>query len=199
MTGPFPEDDFDEDDPEDGEGSDESPLGKGPAAIAATEQPVDLHAIILADERTPEGLVCLGVFRGDRVVGRTAIAPEMWEEVQRRGIFSEPRPVVLVAREAPPGLQCQLFVLVPAGLLRADDDDEPWSASVPGSGYEAAAGDDDANDRVAFPIGNIVRFAKDRVHVEDLALEAVDVLRKVIAGETVEVVDKALEDLLGGA
>ncbi len=43
-----------------------------------------------------------------------------------------------------------------------------------------------------------MRFAKDRVHPESLPLEAADVLRKVIEGKTSEVVDRALEDLLGG-
>ena len=46
--------------------------------------------------------------------------------------------------------------------------------------------------------GTIVRFTKDPVHPESLPLEAADVLRKVIEGKTSEVVDRALEDLLGG-
>ena len=47
------------------------------------------------------------------------------------------------------------------------------------------------------PLGNIVRFERDRVHPESLPLEAVDILRRVIDGETAEVVDRALADLLG--
>jgi hypothetical protein len=43
----------------------------------------------------------------------------------------------------------------------------------------------------------VVRFAKDRVHPNSLPLEAADVLRKIIEGRTAEVIDKALEDLLG--
>ena len=49
----------------------------------------------------------------------------------------------------------------------------------------------------AFRLGNIVRFDRDRVHPESLPLEAVDVLRRIIDGETSEVVDRALSDLLG--
>ncbi len=47
------------------------------------------------------------------------------------------------------------------------------------------------------PLGHIVRFDRDRVHPESLPLEAANVLRKIIDGDTSEVVDRALSDLLG--
>ena len=180
-----------------------------PAALAATQDPVPLRVELLEDERTPDGMVCMGTYRNDRLVARCALPPEAWAKVQEHGFFEQPVPVVLVAREAPPGLQCQLFAMVvlPDGLeLEADDeDDEPWAESVPGASYEAAVSEsddeeeDDGDPRVApIPLGTIVRFAKDRVHPESLPLEAADVLRKVIEGKTSEVVDRALEDLLGG-
>jgi hypothetical protein len=125
--------------------------------------------------------------------------------VHAHRLFDHPVPVVLVAREAPPGLQCQLFAMVtlpPELELELDDDDrEPWAESVPGAGYEAAAEeeDPDADPPVApIPLGNIVRFSKDRVHPDSLPLEAADILRKIIEGKTAEVVDRALGDLLGG-
>jgi hypothetical protein len=92
-------------------------------------------------------------------------------------------------------------VEVPDDLQDEDEDDEPeepWAASVPSSGYEAAVdGDeDDEEPNVAtLPLGNIVRYAHDRVHPESLSHEAADVLRKVIQGETAELVDRALADL----
>ena len=75
-----------------------------------------------------------------------------------------------------------------------------WAASVPGAGYEAALDegedDDEPEANVAtLPLGNIVRYAHDRVHPESLSHEAADVLRKVIQGETAEMVDRALADL----
>jgi hypothetical protein len=119
-----------------------------------------------------------------------------------------------MAREAPPGLQCQLFALLalPIELLEGDDEegeeeedeeDAPWADSLPGTSYERqVAGDDDEEDDedrvVAFPLGQIVRFDKDRLHPGNLPLETADVLRRLIEGRTYEVVDKALEDLLGG-
>jgi hypothetical protein len=189
----------------------ETPGGTpAPAALAATQDPVPLRVALLEDERTPDGMVCMGTYRNDRLVARCALPPEAWAKVLEHGFFEQPVPVVLVAREAPPGLQCQLFAMVvlPEGLeVEGDDeDDEPWAESVPGAGYEAAVadsddeeGEDEGDPRVApIPLGTIVRFAKDRVHPESLPLEAADVLRKVIEGKTSEVVDRALEDLLGG-
>lgn len=187
-------------DPEPGHEGDGIP---SPAALAATEEPIALHVRLLEDERTPEGLVCVGTYRHGRLVARCAMPPEAWEQVQEFRLFAAPVPVVLVAREAPPGLQCQLFAMVtlPPELQDEEEPEEPWAASVPS--YEAAAeggtDEDDEDSRVApIPLGSIVRFAKDRVHPESLPLEAVDVLRRVIEGRTAEIVDRALDDLLDG-
>lgn len=195
--------------PEPGEGE------HRPTALAAAEQPVDLQVRLIDDDRTPEGMVCMGTFRGERMIARCVIPPETWEQVTTFELFGEPVPVVLMAREAPPGLQCQLFALLalPIELLEDDDDEEgeteddeeeaPWADSLPGTSYERqVAGEDEEEDDedrvVAFPLGQIVRFDKDRLHPGNLPLETADVLRRLIEGRTYEVVDKALEDLLGG-
>jgi hypothetical protein len=57
---------------------------------------------------------------------------------------------------------------------------------------------DDEDPKVApVPLGNIVRYDRDRVHPESLPLETADVLRKIIEGNASEVVDRALAELLG--
>jgi hypothetical protein len=175
-----------------------------PAAIAATENPVQITVALLEDERVPDGMVCMGSYRNGRLIARAVLPPEAWGQIAEYGIFAEPVQIVLVARAAPPGLQCQLYAMVPLPDDEEDEDDEPWSASVPGSSYESAVSeeeeeDDDSDDPAVTPIplGNIVRFERDRVHPESLPLEAVDVLRRIIDGETSEVVDRALADLLG--
>lgn len=174
-----------------------------PAAIAATEHPVQITVGLIEDERVPAGMVCMGSYRNGRLVARAVLPPEAWNQISEFGIFDQPVQIVLVARAAPPGLQCQLYAMVP---LPDDDDEqeEPWSASVPGSDYEAsieeaAEEDEPAGDPTVAPIplGNIVRYERDRVHPESLPLEAVDVLRRIIDGDTSEVVDRALSDLLG--
>jgi hypothetical protein len=190
--------------------SDEQPAGEGsppvPAAIAATENPVQLTVSLLNDDRVPDGMVCMGSFRNGRLIARSVMPPEAWTQIHEFGIFEEPVQVVLVARTGPPGLQCQLYAMVPLPDDEDEDEDEaePWAASVPGSSYEAevegAEGEQDETDepRVApIPLGHIVRYERDRVHPESLPLEAVDVLRKIIDGETSEMVDRALADLLG--
>lgn len=175
-----------------------------PTAIAATESPVHITVGLLEDERVPDGMVCMGSYRNGRLIARAVLPPEAWGQIEEYGIFAEPVQVVLVARAAPPGLQCQLYAMVPLPEEDEDGEDEPWSASVPGASYESIVGseddedDDDDDPAVApIPLGNIVRYDRDRVHPESLPLEAVDVLRRIIDGETSEVVDRALSDLLG--
>jgi hypothetical protein len=191
--------------PGDPETPDPTPEGNVPvpAAIAATEDPVQLTVALVQDERVPEGMVCMGSYRNGRLVARSVMPPEAWEQIDEYGIFDEPVQVVLVARAGPPGVQCQLYAMVPLPDEEDDEPDEPWAASVPGSSYEASIEDSDEDEdedepRVApIPLGHIVRYERDRVHPESLPLEAVDLLRRVIDGKTSEVVDKALADLLG--
>ncbi|MDX2194262.1 MAG: hypothetical protein NW201_12980 [Gemmatimonadales bacterium] len=194
---------MDEELPFDPGGPGEGDAEEVPTAVAATERGVPLRVDLVEDERTPEGMLCMATFIGERMIARSVLSAQAWDVVGARGIFAEPRPVALVAREAPPGLQCQLFAMVPAEMLRdAEEEQEPWAASVPGSSYEASVsggGEDDAEGPpvLGFPLGIIVRFQKDRAHPDNLALEAVDVLRRVIEGRTVEPIDRALDDLLG--
>lgn len=187
-----------------------------PVALAVTDAAVDLRVALVEDERTPEGMLCMGSYRGERLIARCVMPPEAWQQVQEYGLFAEPVKVVLVAREEAPGLQCQLYALVPVPEVADDEDEtdeEPWAASVPGAGYEAAVADDeeseeegeedDAEDALGdedvtpIPLGNIVRFDRDRAYPDSLPHEAADILMKVIDGRTSEVVDRALADLLG--
>lgn len=172
----------------------------GPTAIAATAEPVQLNVALIEDERVPAEMVCMGTYRNGRLVARTVMAPEAWGQIQENGYFQQPLQVVLVARLAPPGLQCQLFAMVP---IPEDESDrqEPWSASVPSSSYEASLEEEATQEddpRVApVPLGNIVRYQRDRVHPDSLPLETADILKKIIEGDASEVVDRALADLLG--
>ena len=178
-----------------------------PAAIAATEEPVQLTVGLVEDQRVPDGMVCMGSYRNGRLVARSVMPPEAWAQIHEYGIFDEPVQVVLVARAAPPGVQCQLYAMVPLPEEEDDEPEEPWAASVPGSSYEASLeesedeGEDEEDEeepRVApIPLGHVVRYDRDRVHPDSLPLEAVDLLRRIIDGKTSEVVDRALADLLG--
>ena len=174
-----------------------------PAAIAATEDPVQLTVGLVEDERVPEGMVCMGSYRNGRLVARSVMPPEAWAQIEEYGIFDEPVQVVLVARAAPPGLQCQLYAMVPLPDEEDDEPEEPWARACPvrptrrRSRSGRGRGRETSPAVAPIPLGNIVRYERDRVHPESLPLEAVDVLRRIIDGETSEVVDRALADLLG--
>jgi hypothetical protein len=172
-----------------------------PAAIAATAEPVQLEVRLIEDDRVPAEMVCMGTYRNGRLVARSVLTPEAWAQIQEHGFFEQPLQVVLVARVAPPGLQCQLFAMVPLPDEEAEEPDEPWSASVPSSSYEASVSEESAESEDAqvapVPLGNIVRYQRDRVHPESLPLETADVLKKIIEGDASEVIDRALADLLG--
>src|SRR6266850_610707 len=155
--------------------SEEESSAPGPAAIAATAEPVQLKVALIEDERVPPEMVCMGTYRNGRLVARTVMAPEAWGQIQEQGYFQQPLQVVLVARLAPPGLQCQLFAMVPIPEDESDSE-EPWAASVPSSSYESsleAEATQEDDPRVApVPLGNIVRYQRDRVHPDSLPLEA---------------------------
>jgi hypothetical protein len=186
--------------------SDEAEPGPGssapvPAAIAATAEPVQLTVALIQDDRVPPEMVCMGTYRNGRLVARSVMAPEAWAQIQEHGFFDEPLQVVLVARVAPPGLQCQLFAMVPVPEEELEEPEEPWAGSVPSSSYEASVAaetSEQEDPQVApVPLGNIVRYERDRVHPESLPLETADVLKKIIEGDASEVIDRALADLLG--
>lgn len=188
-----------------------------PLALAATDRPLPLRLEPIEDERAPEGLACIGSFLGPRLVARCVVPPEAAALLLDRGLFEQPVRLALAAREGGPGLTCQLFALVelPDDLISGEvDGDEdapaPWADSVPGASYDREVhggpepeppdtGAPSGEPQAAVFLGEIVRLKRDRKHPEDLGLEAVDVLRTIVAGEVSEVVDKVLEDLLGGA
>lgn len=191
-----------------------------PVALAATDRPLPLRLEPIQDERAPDGMSCIGSFLGPKLVARCVVPPDAADFLLERGLFSHPVRLALAAREEPPGLQCQLFALIelPRDFIAADEDEEdtPWAESVPGASYDREvsglpdpgaepsrnpSSDDEGDEeqQAAVFLGQIVRFAKDRRHPDDLALETMDVLRTIVQGDVSEVVDKVLEDLLGGA
>ncbi|MDH5804950.1 MAG: hypothetical protein OEZ54_07180 [Gemmatimonadota bacterium] len=198
------------------EESDFNPLEPGeneaPVAFVATQDPVMVKVKKVPDDRTPEGMVCMGTFLNptDHIIARSAIPPDVFLDLEEKDIFHGPVRLALAAVEQDPGLQCRLFALIPAQKFQDPDDteddegvyEEPWAQSVPQFQPETEAEDQTIpeNAVVPFLLGHIVRFRKDRKHPEDLAMEAGDVLRSLLADRpsTTEVIDKLLDDLLEG-
>jgi hypothetical protein len=160
-------------------------------------------------------MACIGAFLGPKLVARCVVPPDAAAFLLERGLFDQPVRLALAAREEPPGLQCRLFALVdiPTDFFNGEDEEAaPWAESVPGASYDRAISEDSPEDgalaaeeedesaerQAAVFLGQIVRFDRDRRHPGDLALETMDILRTIVQGEVSEVVDKVLEDLLGG-
>lgn len=194
-----PEDEFgdDEDDEEEGD-DDEEPNGE--AVFVTTAVPVQIRVAPVPDERVPDGSA-LASYLGDRMIARCAMPREAVERLLELDVFAQPLPLALLAYEEEPGLQCRLFALVPAtALADAEGEDEPWKGSVPSFEEAMSADDEEPGETEVAPIllGNIVRFAGDRRHPEDLTAEAVDILQKVVTGGPLTDANaKAIDDLLG--
>lgn len=182
--------------------------------FVSTQQTVDLRVDEIDDERTPEGMACMGVFFHDRLIARSIVPPEALEQLEAQEIFSDPVRLGLAAVEEDPGLQCRLFALLPASRFQEQEtqDEEPWAASVPR--FEDILEDEEDEDEededeedegdlesgeaiVPLLLGHVVRFGRDRRHPDSLAEEAADVLRAILSEDRplTNIVDKLLEDL----
>ena len=170
--------------------------------LVTTTAPVQIRVEPIPDEHIMDGS-CLGSFIGDRLVARCAIPTEALDRLLELNLFSAPVPLALLAAEQSPGLQCRLCALIPASLLEEGGEEsdaaEPWKGSVPSyeQSLESEQGDENEPELVAILLGNIVRFAGDRKHPDDLAREAADVLQKIVTGEPLREADaRAVDELL---
>ena len=179
----------------------ESESGPEPGmALVMTDAPVEIEVAPIEDERTPEGMVCLGTTLRGKLIARCVVSPDMWSLVDRTGMLRGPVPLALSAIEEEPGLQCRLFAVtrLPPEAEEEERENEPWAASVPRYEDVVQKDEEEAPRQAAVLLGFIVRFEKDRKFKDSLSDEAVDVLRKLVSGDVSEVVDKVLGDLLGG-
>jgi len=173
--------------------------GKPDEGVTVSTTPVPLTLRALEDERVPSGQAGLGAYLGDRLIARNTFPSEFVDKLPLAALFAEPVPLLFHVALGGPGIQGTLYALVPSEPLEdevSEEDDEPWSASVPrfeDAIEEPAEGEE---QRAMFPLGVLVRVARDRKYPDDLALEAGDLLHAVLTGESSEVIDRVLEDLL---
>lgn len=193
----MPEDDSEIRGPDGDGGHGEQPT---PVAFVSTQQSIQLQVDEVDDDRTPEGMVCMGTFFRKRLIARSIVPPEALSELENQDVFHSPVRLGLAAVEQDPGLQCRLYALLPASQFQEEEEaEEPWMASVPRfeDSYHESGGDPEEEEIVPLLLGHIVRFSRDRRHPEDLAAEAADVLRAILSEERplTNVIDKILEDL----
>jgi len=195
---------------EDGFDFDGNGGSKMSVVFVSTQQTVELYVAQIDDDRTPEGMACMGVYFQDRLISRSIVPPDALEQLEAREIFADPVRLGLAAVEDEPGLQCRLFALLPASKFQEEEplqesEAEPWAASVPRF-EDTIDGDYDADDEfddeegdaiVPLLLGHVVRFGRDRRHPDSLAEEAADVLRAILSEDRplTNVVDKIIEDL----
>ena len=159
--------------------------------LVGTATPLKLDVRPIKHHLTPPGSICIGTFHEDRAIGRCAIPRENVGDFLDMELFDKPVSLALNVRKGGPGVAGSLLALVP--LARASRDgsesgpDEPWKASVPGAGYDAAAkpgGDESGSTQlVGVFLGEVVRFEGDRREPASMLREAADMLACVIRGQ----------------
>jgi len=165
--------------------------------VMVSTTPIPLTVRVIDDDRVPPGETGFGAYLADRLVARNALPSELIDRLPLAALFADPVPLVFQVGLGIPGIRGTLFALVPFGPMQAAvEPEEPWAASVPKFEAEAAA-ETGAAEPVLFPLGILVRTARDRKFPGDLPREAADLLRTALSGETHEVVDRVLDDLLG--
>jgi len=133
--------------------------------------------------------------------------------------FGEPVIVVGAAWEEDGGVRGELSALLPERTMRAiqdtvspEDEDEdaaePWAASATlgGTSYEEAVGDeddedddeDDAEPHFPLVIGAVLRFPENRKFPSDFELEVDDLMRSILEGRAMDAGQKRIDNLLGG-
>lgn len=165
--------------------------------LVGTASPIQLDVRPIEHHLTPDGTVCIGTFHEGRAIGRCAIPAESVEDFLEMELFQAPVSLALNVRKGGPGVEGSLLALVPMERTEPEDE-EPWRASVPGSGFDSEAGAGDSGSEaqlVGIFLGEVVRFDRDRRNADSLLREAADMLAGVIRGQVGSVVDRVIEDL----
>lgn len=170
--------------------------------LVGTAAPIQLEVHPIEHHLTPDGAICIGTFHDGRAIGRCAIPSDSVDDFLEMDLFEEPVSLALNVRLGGPGVEGSLLALVPMERSEeaAEDEDEPWRASVPGSAYDAdspAEDEDEAGSSqlVGIFLGEIVRFENDRRNSDSLLREAADMLAGVIRGQVGTLVDRVIEEL----
>lgn len=166
------------------------------SVLVGTASPVALKVEPVEHHLTPEGAVCIASYLHGKLIGRCAVPEETAEEFLEMELFRRPVALALNVRARDALLEGNLLALVPASETRRESDaEEPWKGSVPGSGYDAEAEEED--HLVGIFLGQVVRFQSDRKFGDSLVREAADMLAGVVRGKIGNVVDRVIEDLTG--
>lgn len=177
--------------------------------VVTHPEPIHLEARPIEHEGVPEGEVALAYYHNGRLLARGVVSPEAVKAIN--GILVNPVSVALAATEDQQGnIDARFCLVLPVDPDKWPTDeeegpDEPWRASLPiapsfDSDYEGnrdGEEEDDDRPRVALlPIGNVVRYARDRNHKDNIAHDVREMLVNLMEGKGSDAVEKAIDDLL---
>jgi hypothetical protein len=170
--------------------------------VVTHPDPVVLEVRRLDNVEAPDNGVALGYYHDGHVLARGVVANEAVDAIE--GLLSEPVSVALAATADDAGnIDARVCLVLPVdGEEEGEDtsDAEPWRASVPkppaGIGGGGEEEEEERPKLALLPIGHAVRGARYRNH-EDVASDAREMLRNLLAGRTQDAVSKAIDDLLG--
>jgi hypothetical protein len=170
--------------------------------VVTHPDPVVLEVRRLDNVEAPDHGVALGYYHDGHVLARGVVANEAVDAIE--GLLSEPVSLALAATEDEAGnIDARVCLVLPVDDEAQEEtaDAEPWRASVPrppaGIGGGEEQDDEEERPRLALlPIGHAVRGARHRNH-GDVASDAREMLRNLLAGRTQDAVSKAIDDLLG--
>jgi hypothetical protein len=167
--------------------------------VVTHPDPVVLEARPMEDVATPDDSIALGYYYEGKVLARGVVANDAVDAIH--GLLSEPVSVALAATEDENGnIEARVCLVLPVDPDDADGADdapvEPWRASVPAPPAELSGDYGDRPKLALLPIGNAVRGASHRNHV-DVAGDAREMLSNLLAGRGQDAVSRAIDDLLG--
>lgn len=174
-----------------------------PSVMVASAESLPLRPREVEHPSIPEDAVGLGTFLHGRLIGRQAMVAEAVAAYE--SLLGTPRRLAYIAYETDEGgVEGRLAALIRPSEVRklragSEPEAEPWKGSVPSwEAEEEAGGGEDVDDErhvAVLPIGVVVRMEQRRTHPDDLAREAADVLKKVVAEGATEIVDQFLDTI----
>lgn len=173
-----------------------------PSVMVASAETLPLSLREVEHPSIPDDAVGLGTFLHGRLIGRQAMTAEAVPAYE--SLLGTPRRIAYIAHETGDGsVEGRLAALIRPSEVRelsgTEGEEEPWKASVPS--WDAAGpprGEADLDDErhvAVLPLGVVVRMAQRRTHPDDLAAEAADVLRTVVAEGATDIVDQFLDTI----
>ncbi len=173
--------------------------------VVTYPEPLRIETRPIAHFSVPDGAIGLGYYHEGHLIARGVVAPDSVDAI--KGLLDEPISLALAATEDDEGnIDARVCLVLPMEGLNsdeeADEEDEPWKASVPPppmeleGEHEEEDGDDDEPRVALLPIGNVVRSVGDRNHPEEVEVDVWEMLENLVNGKAEDATKKAIDDLL---